>query len=67
MAKIVLTALTADQLAVIMKRTGSAAGVEEKIARDLADGAPTNEDGTIDAIEYAAWLLKERAEHDRPE
>lgn len=64
MAKIKLTALTAEQLALIMKRTGSAAGVEEKIARDLADGLPTNPDGTIDAIEYAAWLLKERAQYD---
>ena len=64
MAKIVLTALKTEQLVAIMKRTGAAAGVEEKIARDLTDGAPTNPDGTIDAIEYAAWLLKERATND---
>ena len=64
MAKIKLTALTTEQIAELLRRSGSAAGVEEKIAKDLADGAPANEDGTINAIEYVAWLLKERASND---
>ena len=64
MAKIKLTALTIDQIADLLRRSGSTAGVEDKIAKDLADGAPANPDGTINAIEYAAWLLKERASND---
>ena len=31
---------------------------EESIAEDIAAGAPQNEDGTINLIEYAAWLVK---------
>ena len=28
---------------------------------DIADGAPTNPDGTFNLIQYLAWLLKENA------
>ena len=37
-----------------------AAGVEritpDLVRADVEEGAPTNEDGTINLIEYAAWL-----------
>lgn len=29
------------------------------IEADVADGAPTNADGTINLVHYAAWLLSE--------
>ena len=33
----------------------------EMIRRDVEDGAPQNPDGTINLVEYAAWLVKEMA------
>lgn len=29
------------------------------IEADVADGAPTNPDGTLNLIRYAAWLIRE--------
>jgi hypothetical protein len=31
------------------------------VLRDVADGAPTNADGTINLVHYAAWLVREMA------
>ena len=31
----------------------------EQIATDLESGAPQNSDGTINLVQYAAWLIKE--------
>ena len=28
---------------------------------DIDDGAPTNPDGTMNLVQYAAWLVKEMA------
>ena len=39
----------------------------EMIATDLASGAPQNPDGTINLIEYAAWLAKEEDNVDQSE
>ena len=33
--------------------------VAAHIEADVADGAPTNADGTINLVHYAAWLLSE--------
>jgi hypothetical protein len=33
----------------------------EMIEADVAAGAPTNADGTINLVHYAAWLVKEMA------
>ena len=33
---------------------------EEKVRQDLDAGAPTNADGTINLVHYAAWLLQEK-------
>lgn len=32
----------------------------EMIEADIAAGAPTNGDGTINVLHYAAWLIMER-------
>lgn len=32
---------------------------EDMLRADLAAGAPSNADGTIHLVRYAAWLLKE--------
>jgi hypothetical protein len=34
------------------------------IEADLADGAPANPDGTINLVNYTAWLVRELANSD---
>jgi hypothetical protein len=54
-----ITAIQPDKLLEILRRSGSREVCDETIADDIAAGAPVAEDGTINMIEYAAWLLKE--------
>ena len=52
------TALTLDQAAKLL-------GVgREMLDADLAVGAPTNDDGTINLVHYAAWLNRQTQEDD---
>ena len=60
-----LTALPIEMLVRILKQAGSRLITEESIAEDIAAGAPQNEDGTVNLIEYAAWLVK--GEEDAPD
>ena len=53
-----ITALTIEMLVRILKQAGSRLITEESIAEDIAAGAPQNEDGTINLIEFAAWIVK---------
>ena len=53
-----LTALPPEMLINILKQAGSRLISAEKLAADFAAGAPKNEDGTINLIEFAAWLVK---------
>ena len=62
-----LTALQPEVLVKLLKQAGSRTASPEMIAEDLASGAPRNPDGTINLIEYAAWLAKEEANADRSE
>ena len=39
---------------------------EDMISDDLAAGAPTNADGTINLVHYAAWLNREMSKNDVP-
>jgi len=36
----------------------------EMLEADVANGAPTNDDGTMNLVHYAAWLVKEMASAD---
>ncbi|MGD9126052.1 MAG: hypothetical protein PVH19_01630 [Planctomycetia bacterium] len=54
-----ITAIQQDQLLEILRKSGSREVSAETIATDIAAGAPVADDGTINMIEYAAWLLKE--------
>ena len=54
-----ITALQPEVLVKLLKQAGSRTASPEMIAEDLASGAPQNPDGTINLIEYAAWLAKE--------
>ena len=53
-----LTALQPEMLVNILKRVGSRLISAESITADFAAGAPKNEDGTVNLIEFAAWLVK---------
>ena len=53
-----LTALQPEMLVNILKRAGSRLISAETLAADFESGAPRNEDGTVNLIEFAAWLVK---------
>ena len=53
-----LTALQPEMLVNLLRRTGSRLISAETLAADFEAGAPRNEDGTVNLIEYAAWLVK---------
>lgn len=36
----------------------------QKVRQDVQDGAPTNSDGTLNLVHYAAWLAKEMGNGD---
>jgi hypothetical protein len=55
-ARISITALSVSDLAKLLKRTGSRYASECAIQKDIDSGAPENPDGTINLINYAAWL-----------
>ena len=41
-----------------LQAAGSRTITLESLNADIDEGAPVNEDGTIDIIAYAAWILK---------
>ena len=53
-----LTALQPEMLVNILKQAGSRQISAEKLAADFAAGAPKNENGTVNLVEFAAWLVK---------
>ena len=53
-----LTALQPEILVNILRRAGSRLISAEPLAADFEAGAPRNEDGTVNIIEFAAWLVK---------
>ena len=54
-----ITAIQQEKLLEILRKSGSREVSPEALAADIEAGAPVNEDGTINMIEYAAWLIKE--------
>ncbi len=55
-------ALSVTDTARTLTRVGGQAITVAMIQRDIDDGAPTNADGTINLMYYAAWLVRELAE-----
>ena len=53
-----LTALPPELLVRLLKQAGSRMISAETLAADFEAGAPRNSDGTVNLIEYAAWLAK---------
>jgi len=60
--RISLVALTKEQLIELLTKVGSSTISAESLEADIAQGAPVNEDGTINLIHYAAWLIRETNE-----
>jgi len=56
-----ITALTPAQVAKILAAAGSRRITEAMVRADIAAGAPTNADGTVNLVHYAAWLVREVA------
>ncbi|MCX7669612.1 MAG: hypothetical protein N2439_06025 [Anaerolineae bacterium] len=57
-------ALSLADAARLLARVGGQAVTIEMLRADIAAGAPTNADGTINLVHYAAWLLKEMGRGD---
>lgn len=53
------TALTPADAARLLARVGAPSITEVMLRDDVASGAPTNADGTINLVHYAAWLVRE--------
>ena len=53
------TAITPADAACLLARVGFPSITEDMLRADVAGGAPTNVDGTINLVYYAAWLVKE--------
>jgi len=58
-----IMALSMADLATLLRRSGSRTISEEAIRRDIEKGAPANSDGTVNLINYTAWLIKESADY----
>ena len=56
-----ITALTPAQAAKILAAAGSRRITEAMVRADIDAGAPTNADGTVNLVNYTAWLVKEMA------
>jgi hypothetical protein len=52
-----ISAITLVKLVELLRKSGSRKASIETINADIADGAPVNSDGTINLIEYTAWLV----------
>jgi hypothetical protein len=58
------TSLAVADAARLLTRAGGQSVTIQMLETDLAAGAPVNGDGTINLVRYAAWLVKEMANHD---
>lgn len=52
-------ALSLPDAAKLLSRASGQLVTVEMLQADIAAGAPTNSNGTINLVHYAAWLLKE--------
>ena len=52
---------TPEQLPAVLSKASGRAITAAMIEADIAEGAPTNADGTVHLVHYMAWLLKATA------
>ena len=55
-------ALDLPAVAQILSKASGQPVLEKHLRDDVAAGAPTNQDGSINLVHYAAWLVKEMAD-----
>lgn len=53
------TAMPVADAARLLSAAGGQAVTVEMLEADIESGAPTNTDGTLNLVHYAAWLVKE--------
>ena len=53
------SAMTLADAARLLSKVGGRSITEAMLKDDVATGAPTNADGTLNLIHFAAWLVKE--------
>ncbi len=58
------SAVSPADLAQLLSAAGRRRITVEMIDEDIGLGAPANADGTLNLINYGAWLVKEMAEDD---
>ncbi len=58
------TALTLADAAKLLSAVGGIKVSEELLREDVGLGAPANDDGTLNLVYYAAWLVREVARGD---
>ena len=46
----------------LLAKAGGEPVTEAMIRADITDGAPTNADGTVNLLHYAAWLARKSSE-----
>ncbi len=54
-------AMTVGDAAKLLTKAGGVRVSESQIREDIEAGAPTNADGTVNLVHYAAWLVREMA------
>ena len=59
------TALPLEEVSRVLTRISHDPVTVEQLEQDLEAGAPTNHDGTLNLVHYAAWLLSEMKRGDR--
>ena len=52
-------ALSVDDAVRVLSAAGRRQVSADAIRKGIEDGAPTNPDGTINLVNYAAWMVKE--------
>jgi hypothetical protein len=60
--RISLIALTKEQLVELLVKVGSSTFTRDTLESDISKGALVNDDGTINLIHYATWLIRENDE-----
>ncbi len=59
MSRLNPAALSVADAARVLSRLGGKPVTEDMLRADIDAGAPTNANGTINLVHYAAWLVKE--------
>jgi hypothetical protein len=54
-------AMSLEDAARLLSKVSGQAIEPDMLAEDIAEGAPCNPDGSVNLVQYGAWLVKEMA------